>query len=56
MMEIFMSLPINLAKSTVATDLPAICYVLGDLADGHPMVIKIKAMLKQWGINPEDFQ
>lgn len=36
---------------TMAIDLPAIRYVLGDLADGHPTVIRIKEALKKWNLD-----
>ena len=37
---------------TLADDLPAIYDSLGDLAGGHPTVIRIRAALKRWGIDP----
>lgn len=39
---------------TLATDLPAIRYVLGELADGHPSVQRIAKALELWGIDPEE--
>jgi hypothetical protein len=37
---------------TLATDLPIICDVLGNLADGHPTVSRIKSALVLWRIEP----
>lgn len=37
---------------TLATDLPIICDVLGNLAGGNPTVIRIKSALALWGIDP----
>ena len=36
------------------TDLPAICYVLGNLADGHPVVCRVREALKKWGLEEKE--
>lgn len=39
---------------TLATDLPAICYVLGELADEHPTVKRVEWALGMWRLDPEE--
>lgn len=43
-------LPVDGRPFTLKTDLPAICYVLGDKADEHPTIRRVREALKIWGL------
>lgn len=43
-------LPVDGRPTTLATDLPAICYVLGEKADNDPRVQRVRTALKKWNL------